>query len=80
MLWSEELHNHVIPVTTPQTAIVTAGLKFDTDAEYVVVGVILSNGTTRRDKYKCHTSACAGATFGRLADLKRHNASRHEQS
>ena len=42
-----------------------------------VIGPVLSNGSTRNDKYKCHMSNCLEATFGRLADLKRHRGSRH---
>ncbi|KAF2878545.1 hypothetical protein BDV95DRAFT_478826, partial [Massariosphaeria phaeospora] len=44
------------------------------------IGLILSNGTVRNDKYECHIPACSGTTFGRLADLKRHHATRHAET
>lgn len=45
-----------------------------------IIGVFLSNGIARHDQYRCHVLTCSGATFGRLADLKRHAASRHERN
>lgn len=49
-------------------------------ADLVVVGLILSNGVSRHDMYKCHVRGCTRTnTFKRLADLKRHNASRHNR-
>ncbi|KAH7394375.1 hypothetical protein BKA66DRAFT_400147, partial [Pyrenochaeta sp. MPI-SDFR-AT-0127] len=43
------------------------------------IGTILSNGVSRHEKYKCYQPACSGLTFGRLAELKRHHATRHER-
>ncbi|KAH7086517.1 hypothetical protein FB567DRAFT_528128 [Paraphoma chrysanthemicola] len=43
-----------------------------------VVGIVLSNGITGHDKYNCHIRGCS-ASFTRLADLKRHNGSRHNR-
>lgn len=45
--------------------------------EYIVIGMILSNGTPRDHQYKCHFDACSGTTFRRLADLKRHHTVHH---
>ncbi|CAG5138691.1 uncharacterized protein ALTATR162_LOCUS421 [Alternaria atra] len=47
------------------------------NSDHVVIGVILSNGEARGDRYKCNAPSCSGANFGRLADLKRHHASLH---
>lgn len=49
-------------------------------AHHVVIGVILSNGSVRNDKYRCHEPLCSGATFNRLADLKRHHSTRHAEA
>ncbi|KAF2128018.1 hypothetical protein P153DRAFT_261112, partial [Dothidotthia symphoricarpi CBS 119687] len=46
--------------------------------QHVPIGVILSNGNACDDIYECSISACAGRTFGRLAELKRHHQSKHE--
>ncbi|OAL54048.1 hypothetical protein IQ07DRAFT_641055 [Pyrenochaeta sp. DS3sAY3a] len=48
--------------------------------DFVVIGIILSNGSIRTDRYKCHELDCAASSFGRLADLKRHNASKHHRN
>ncbi|KAH8623603.1 hypothetical protein IG631_22082 [Alternaria alternata] len=47
------------------------------DSEHMVIGIILSNGEVRGDRYQCNKRACSGRTFGRLADLKRHYSSVH---
>jgi hypothetical protein len=39
----------------------------------VVIGYVLSNGTARHDKFKCYKLSCAGVTFKRIQELKRHN-------
>ena len=45
-----------------------------------VIGLILSHGIPRHDKYKCHIPNCTGVkTFSRLVDLKRHNAFKHNR-
>lgn len=54
-----------------------ASIQATVELSYEIIGYILSNGTNQVDKYKCHMPSCSEATFGRLADLKRHRASRH---
>lgn len=49
-----------------------------TDNHYVAIGIIYSNGTAYKDVYRCPKKSCSEATFNRLADLKRHHASKHE--
>ena len=44
---------------------------------HVAIGIILSNGENGKDQFQCHVPACTNVTFGRVADLKRHHASRH---
>jgi hypothetical protein len=48
----------------------------------VVLGYIVSTGTgtVHQDQYKCSSPSCQRATFGRLAELKRHHASKHGTS
>jgi hypothetical protein len=46
--------------------------------EHVMIGIVLSNGIAGHDKYNCHIRGCS-ASFTRLADLKRHNGSRHNR-
>lgn len=43
----------------------------------VEIGTVLSNGNVGNDRYKCNEPSCADITFSRLADLKRHYATRH---
>jgi hypothetical protein len=57
-----------------------AGALDDPDTEaapHEMIGIILSNGAPRADKYQCHFEKCGGQTFSRLADLKRHFSGRH---
>jgi hypothetical protein len=44
-----------------------------------IIGLILSNGISRHDQYKCHIPSCTGATFSQLVEFKRHNASRYDK-
>jgi hypothetical protein len=54
-------------------------LDMETLPEHTIVGLILSNGISRQDKYKCHVPSCSSPTFKRLVDMKRHYASRHDR-
>lgn len=47
------------------------------DQGFVIIGVILSNSKIGSDRYKCYEPSCSGTWFGRLADFKRHHASKH---
>lgn len=44
----------------------------------VAIGIVYSTGTACKNVFKCPKNSCLGATFNRLADLKRHHASMHE--
>lgn len=61
-------------------SLIAAVPNVDTLPQPLVIGLVLSNGIPRHDKYKCHISNCTGVkSFSRLADLKRHNASKHNR-
>jgi hypothetical protein len=49
-------------------------------APLTVIGIILSNGGPRADRYQCHVRGCSGMIFNRLADLKRHHSNRHARN
>jgi hypothetical protein len=52
----------------------------DPPSGHVVVGLIISNGISCYDKYKCHVRSCTVTKpINRLTDLKHHNASRHNR-
>ncbi|KAH8728449.1 hypothetical protein GQ44DRAFT_47519 [Phaeosphaeriaceae sp. PMI808] len=44
---------------------------------YIAIGMILINGETGQDRYKCNAPTCCTKTFGRIAELKRHHACTH---
>ncbi|KAF9691863.1 hypothetical protein EKO04_010086 [Ascochyta lentis] len=48
------------------------------DTKPVIIGLLLSDGNTRNDRYQCPFSTCTELTFGRPAELKRHHASCHK--
>jgi hypothetical protein len=43
----------------------------------VVIGMILSNGEASQDRYRCRYIACSNKSFGRIAELRRHNKCKH---
>jgi hypothetical protein len=68
--------SHTTRVTKP-TPRATAKTHPNHVSPHVIIGVILSNGEVRNDRFKCHVPSCSGVSFGRLAELKRHHTCRH---
>ncbi|KAF1851544.1 uncharacterized protein K460DRAFT_401560 [Cucurbitaria berberidis CBS 394.84] len=70
---------HATSLDNPQADILRAAANHEhhKESKHVVIGVILSNGEVRKDQYRCYDSACSGASFARLAELKRHHTTRH---
>lgn len=44
---------------------------------HVPIGTVLSNGDASQDRYQCHYSTCSHISFGRTAELRRHNKCQH---
>ena len=72
MAWADDSLDAFIPTTTNPIADKPEPLA------HVVVGLLLSNGDARLDRYQCPFPTCAEISFGRPAELKRHHASRHK--
>jgi hypothetical protein len=49
----------------------------ETPQPHVEIGTILSNGDATQDRYKCRYQSCSHKSFGRIAELRRHNLTKH---
>ena len=75
------IHNHRISkhslLQSSPTRQYNTVLQYGRQSQHIMIGFIFGNGEASEDQYKCRAPACSRLTFGRLAELKRHNACRH---
>ncbi|KAH7086518.1 hypothetical protein FB567DRAFT_72822 [Paraphoma chrysanthemicola] len=67
---------HKAPLSSPRNGSTTAAHR-QQRAQYVMLGFIFASSGAGEDQYRCHASSCSSLTFGRLAELKRHNSCQH---